>query len=377
MIYFNNAATSYPKPQMVIDAVNACICSVPEAQFRNNINNESDIVEQCRANLATLFNIKNPERIFFTSGATEALNLVINGLNLSNRHIVTTVTEHNSLLRPLVNHNFADNIKIDYAECDEFGHVDITGIEEKIRPETFAVFINHCSNVTGAVQDINTLGKITQSRGILLIVDASQSAGAVDIDLQKSGADILVFTGHKALMGIQGTGGFYIRPGLSLSLTKIGGTGKDSHIIKLPADYDDYESGTMNIPGISALNSGVKFILDTGIPEIIEKKQLLTSRLINGLKEFKNITLYSREGKNQGPVVSFNVKGISPGDVGYILFHSNEIFIRTGLHCAPLIHKYLSNNKSGNIRVSFSFFNTLQETDIFLDTIKQINDSIS
>lgn len=376
MIYFNNAATSYPKPQSVVDAVNSCICAVPGSQYRNNIDNGGGVVEQCKANLATLFDIRYPEKIFFTSGATESLNLIINGLGLSGKHIITTVTEHNSLLRPLVNFTTEQDTSIDFVPCDTFGQVPIDEIEKRIRPKTFAVFINHCSNVTGAVQDIEVLGKLTRTKGIILIVDASQSAGTVEIDVEKYGIDILVFTGHKGLLGIQGTGGFYIRPGLSLKLTKIGGTGKDSHIIKLPADYEEYEPGTMNIPGIAALNSGVEFILNTGLSEITQKKQLLVTRLISRLKKFKSLYLYSAPGRNQGPVVSFNIKGLPPGDVGYILYHSGEILVRTGLHCTPLIHKYLSKDTLGNVRVSFSYFNTETEIDVLLNLIKQIHDSI-
>jgi cysteine desulfurase family protein len=381
VIYFNNAATSYPKPQSVTAAVNSCISAEPGSQYRNNVNSESNIIEQCKANLALLFNIRKPERIYFTSGATESLNLIVNGLKLHGKHVITTVTEHNSLLRPLINFTSAripnSTTFIDYAPCDANGHVSVAKIEEIIKPETVAVFINHCSNVTGAIQDIETLGRITRSKGILLIVDASQSAGAVDIDVEKMGVDILVFTGHKGLLGIQGTGGFYIRSGISLELTKVGGTGIDSSIIKLPADYDDYEPGTMNIPGITALNSGVKFILDTGLSHIVEKKQFLVSMLVNGLKKHKNIFLYSSEGQSQGPVVSFNIKGIPPGDVGYILYHSGEILVRTGLHCTPLIHKYLSCDNNGNIRISFSYFNTVQEINVLLDLIKQILKSVS
>lgn len=380
MIYFNNAATSYPKPKVVIDAVNECIRSMPVSQFRNNTDTCSRIIEQCRNSLAMLFNIKFPERIFFTSGATESLNLIINGLNLKGKHIVTTVTEHNSLLRPLVNFTTGqsddNNAVIDYVPCDRFGNVSVPEIEKRFRDNTVAVFINHCSNVTGAVQDIKRLGKITRSKKILLIVDASQSAGTVDIEVDKSSIDVLVFTGHKGLMGSMGTGGFYIKPGLSLFLTKVGGTGQDSHIIKLSTDYEDYEAGTMNLPGIAALNSGVKFILGTGLSHVIEKKQFLVSKLISGLQKCKSVELCSCNGENQGQVVSFNIKGFPPGDIGYLL-QQCDIIVRTGLHCAPLIHQHLLTGQNGNVRISLSYFNTEQEIDSFLEIIRQTDNDIS
>jgi len=378
MIYFNNAATTFPKPQSVIDAVNKCLQQAPTDQFRNNTET-GEIISQCKNNLAKLFHIKTPERIFFTSGATEALNMVIKGLNFSGKHIVTTTTEHNSVLRPLSRfieaYNSTGNKTITYVDCNSDGFVPVADIEKNIKANTIAVIINHCSNVTGVLQDIEKIGKITRNRGVLFIVDASQSAGSVNIDVEQSNIDLLIFTGHKGLMGIQGIGGFYVRPGIKLRATKLGGTGKDSHIINFPEDYQQYEAGTMNIPGITALNQGIKFILDTNTEKIIAKEKRLTTKLFSELNKLKNVIIYAKSAENHGPALSFNIKGVPPGDVGYILQHSGEYVVRTGLHCAPLIHNALNASEKGTVRVSFSFFNTEKEIDGLVKIIQQINNS--
>lgn len=382
MIYLNNAATGYPKPFQVIKAVNNCIRKLPAGQFRNNSGGQLQnisIENKCRNNLARLFNIKEPERIFFTSGATESLNLVINGLECENQSVITTVTEHNSMLRPLFSRFAPKGIKnsknITIINCDEKGKISVSDIEKNIKPDTFALFLNHCSNVTGTIQPLEKIGKLTKEKGILFIVDASQSAGHIKIDAEKSNIDILIFTGHKGLMGISGTGGFYAKKGIPLHPVKTGGTGKDSEISELPEDYQEYEAGTLNISGITALNCGVESILRTGIDKIANKESNLTNMLLYGLKKADKIKIYAREETTRAPVVSFNIEGLKTADVGYILA-AQDIIVRTGLMCAPLMHRALGTFPEGAVRASMSYFTTEKEIVKFIQLISEINNSI-
>jgi cysteine desulfurase family protein len=378
VIYFNNAATTYPKPKQVTEAVARCIEEVPEAQFRNSASGHGSILNKCRENLARLFHIEEPDRIFFTSGATEALNLIIRGLSFKGKHVVTTVTEHNSVLRPLAafipGWIGKDNEQVSVVNCDLKGEIAVEEIEKSIRKNTSALFINHCSNVTGAVQDIQRIGEMTRSRGILLIVDASQSAGFINIDVEKTGIDILVFTGHKGLFGIQGTGGFYLRPGLDLEPLKYGGTGKDSHIISLPSGPFEYEVGTMNVPGISALNSGVEYVLKH-FDTIVAKEGRLTAKLRSCLNKIEHVSVYCSLENICAPIVSFRIAGLSPSDLGYVL-NAYGFVTRTGLHCAPLMHKALSTYPEGLVRVSLSCFNTEEEIDSLVRVITEISESM-
>jgi cysteine desulfurase family protein len=378
VIYFNNAATTYPKPKPVIKAVTSCIEEVPEAQFRNNVDGYGSILSQCRENLARLFHIGEPDRIFFTSGATEALNFIIRGLPFDGKHVVTTVTEHNSVLRPLSafvpGWTGKDNEQVSVVNCNLTGKISVEEISKSIRNNTTAIFINHCSNVTGTVQDIQRISEITRSRRILLIVDASQSAGCINIDAEKTGIDILVFTGHKGLFGIPGTGGFYLRPGLDIEPLKYGGTGRDSHIIRLPSGYSEYEVGTMNIPGISALNSGVEYVLKH-FDTIVAKERRLTTKLRSSLNKIEHVSVYSSLENIFAPIVSFRIAGLSPSDLGYML-NAYGFVTRTGLHCSPLIHEALSTYPEGLVRVSLSCFNAEEEIDSLVRVITEISESM-
>src|SRR5690554_5533955 len=232
MIYLNNAATTYPKPKTVLASVLNCLTNVPVGQYRSDFLPEEDVVNRCRQNLAKLFNIKTPERIYFTSGATEALNMVLMGLPFKGKHVITTVTEHNSVLRPLAN-RLRPLLKrkeacITFIKCNAGGKILPQDLKRSIRANTVAVIINHCSNVTGIVQNIEEIGYITREKGIMLIVDAAQSAGCVELDVEKQKINILIFAGHKGLFGMQGTGGFYLDKNIALTPTKFGGDGKNS-----------------------------------------------------------------------------------------------------------------------------------------------------
>ena len=272
MIYLNNAATSYPKPSCVKEAVQACLEDVPASQFRGGMQiGKKDIEEACRERLGRLLGISEYSRIYFTSGATEALNTVLGGLLLDGE-ILVTQTEHNSVLRPVRNLLSAQKLEMKVIPCEKDGRITLAALESSVTSRTRAIVVNHCSNVTGCIQDMDMVGRFAEKHGLIFIADVSQSAGCIPIDAEKWGADALVFTGHKSLMGIQGTGGFYIRPGLRLIPLKFGGTGTDSAKLVYENDDYEYEPGTHNLPGITALYAGVGFILETGV-ETIHKKE--------------------------------------------------------------------------------------------------------
>lgn len=379
MIYLNNAATTYPKPDCVLEALNACAATPPSSQFRSAADFEkADVFGECRENLGRLLGISETDRIFFTSGATESANTVIGGLPIGDQRILTTQTEHNSILRPLMNlPGFAGMGRAVIAPCGKNGRVDADALENSFTEDTGALIVNHCSNVTGMVQDMNLISRFAKRHGLLLIADVSQSAGCLPVDADGWGLDALIFTGHKSLFGVQGTGGFYIRRGVELRPFKYGGTGRNSARLTYPDRDYEYEPGTQNSPGIAALNAGVRFVLKTGLQRIMRRESKLLSRIYCGLKELDPVTVYGTQEENKGPVVSFNIDGLSPSDAAYLLFNEYGIVVRTGLHCSPLIHRSLGTEKHGTVRVSISYLTTDDEIDVFLKVMKEIAGTVN
>lgn len=372
MIYLNNAATSYPKPQCVIDAYTEALNALPSGQFRSGgFLSAGDIFDTCRQNLGQLLGISETERIFFSSGATDSLNIILNGLGISADEIITTATEHNSVLRPLYNLPAIKGSPV-IVPCDIYGTVAPEDMEKAIRPETECVIVNHCSNVTGAVQDIAAIGKIAAAHRLLLILDASQSAGALPVDADGWGVSALAFTGHKSLFGVQGTGGYYVRPGIPFRPSRFGGTGRDSsRLIYDDGDFE-YEPGTQNAAGIAALNAGVSYLLDIGVKAVHERETELMDKLYDGLMEFDRARIYGTPEHNAGPVLSFNINGMKPSDTAYILQNAYGIVTRTGLHCAPLIHQYIGSEPDGTVRVSVSYMNTDNDIEELVKAVKDI-----
>jgi selenocysteine lyase/cysteine desulfurase len=262
-------------------------------------------------------------------------------------------------------------IELTLVDCDASGHVDARDIVAQIKHNTKAVVVNHCSNVTGAVTDLQTIGRATADRGIPFIVDASQSAGSLPIDLGSWPIDLLAFAGHKSLYGLQGIGGLFIRDTIRLEPLKVGGTGVRSDYLFQPEKMPMYyEAGTPNLPGIISLRAGVSFILETGPERIHQRKTACVRRMMEHLAKKKDITLYPPYANKKAPeVFSFNIRHMKPADVGYILEHSFDIIIRSGLHCAPLIHKAIHSYPQGSVRVSPSYFTTDDEIATFLKAI--------
>ena len=278
MIWLNQAATTFPKPRCVLDAHAAALSAPPEGQFRSADTRNGNSLDRCRENLGRLLGISAVDRIFFASGATDATNALVNGLPLAEKRVLATQTEHNSVLRPLM--NLTDQVgSVDIMPCDALGQVNPADVTRLLSAPAAALFVNHCSNVTGMVQDIPALSEIAHRHSALLVLDASQSAGCLPVDADAWGVDALIFTGHKALFGPQGTGGYYVRPGISLRPFRYGGTGRDSRRLTYDDGDYEYEVGTQNAPGIAALNAGVEYVLEQGVDPIHAKERRLMKAL--------------------------------------------------------------------------------------------------
>lgn len=385
MIYLNQAATTWPKPMQTKQAVQAAIALPPFAQNRSVSLENENILEVCRRKLSQLFHIEDRKRIFFTSGATDSFNRIIRGLELEGKKVFITANEHNAVLRPL--YNMYEKLKIEIVNCDKDGNLLYEELENRLTADVSAVFVNHCSNVTGKIVDLERIARIVHTTDAILIVDGSQSAGHMEIDVDRMGIDILVFTGHKGLFGLQGTGGYYIREGVCLKPCVYGGTGYDSKRLVMPADNREYEVGTQNLHGIAGLAAGADYILEKGVEVISREEEKLVTKVRQGLCAMQKVTVYGSDDKTiepesvrrqdkTGPVVSFSLQGIEPSDVAYILANNYDIFVRSGYHCAPLIHESLGCGKSGTVRVSVSCLNTLEEVETLLEAISELEQSL-
>lgn len=375
MIYLDNAATSFPKPSEVYEEVLNCMknyCANP-GRGSHDMSVESALkIMETRALICELFNINNPFNLVFTSNATESLNIGIKGILNKGDHVISTVIEHNSVLRPL--HSLSNNgVEISLVGVDKAGYLNTFDIEDEIKANTKMIIINHSSNVLGTLQDIKKIGQIAKKNGILFMVDASQSAGLIPIDVEKNFIDLLAFSGHKGLLGPQGTGGLFIREGIKLKNFKEGGTGSNSHFMMQP-DFipDKFESGTLNTPGIAGLSEGLKFIKKIGINNIRKHHDELMYFLLEEMKKLDYIKIYGNTSvMERNTVLSINVEGIDSSIVGELL-NERKIAVRTGYHCTPLIHDVIGTEYAGTVRISPGFFNTLEEIEILIKAIKEI-----
>lgn len=381
LIYLDNAATSWPKPDRVYDFMvsfyRSCGVNPGRSGFDKAIE-AGDIVEETRARLTRFFggDIDHPQRLCFSYNATDALNLIIQGSLRSGDHLVTTNIEHNSVIRP-VNHAVRDlGVEAAYVPFDASGFVDPEDIAAAIRPNTRLVIVNHGSNVLGTVQPVAEIGRLCREREIIFAIDASQTAGMVPIDMQAMNVDILAFTGHKSLMGATGIGGLCIRPGVDLRHTRSGGTGVRS---AYPYHLDEYpyrmEYGTPNMVGIASLHAGQDWIEEQGGVEAIHRREMaLATKLVDGFKAIDGVILHCCDSlDNHLSTVSMNVEGIEAGDVGIMLDVEFNIATRTGLHCAPLVHKQIGTDKvHGSVRFAIGPFNTDSHVDAAIDAVSEI-----
>jgi cysteine desulfurase family protein len=376
IIYMDNAATSYPKPEGVYTAINDFNRNLggnPGRGSNQQTLKAGSIMLQAREAISRLFNINDSLRIAFTLNITEALNTGLKGILQPGDHIITTSMEHNAVARPL---NVLANQGIEWTivQCAPDGSLDPQEIEKAIKSNTRLICMLHASNVAGTIMPIVEIGKIARKNQVLFMVDTAQTAGILSIDVVRDNIDVLTFTGHKGLMGPQGTGGIYIGPGLIIKPLKEGGTGSLSEFLEQPQVMPDLlESGTPNTPGIAGLLAGIEFIADTGLETIRNHEQSLTDQLLQGLKEIKRVTVYGPgNSTRQTAVTAFNIEGLDCGDVCMRLDYEYGIITRSGLHCAPLAHKTMGTLELGACRLSPGFFTTSDEIDKVLKAIYNI-----
>ena len=300
----------------------------------------------------------------FTANSTEALNMAINGLIDPGDHVISTDLEHNSVLRPLYRLEAEHGAELSFVPADKLGNVDYADFERLMKPNTRAVVCTNASNLTGTVLDIERIAKTAHSHGALVIVDASQTAGCWPIDMKKMGIDVLCFTGHKGLMGPQGTGGICVKEGIEIRPFKVGGSGVQSYSRTHPAEYPTrLEAGTLNGHGIAGLGAAAKFISETGVENIHAKERSLMLRFYEGVKDIEGVTVYGDFTKDKTAIVALNIRDYESGEVSYELSQGYGIATRPGAHCAPRMHKALGTAEVGAVRFSFSFYNTEEEID--------------
>lgn len=381
LIYLDNAATSWPKPASVYDFMiefyRSCGVNPGRSGFDKAIE-AGNVVEECRSLMTRFFggDEREPSRLCFSYNATDALNLIIQGMLSSGDHVVTTNLEHNSVIRP-INHLVRDsNVEATYVPFDSGGFVDPDDIARAIKSNTRMVIINHGSNVLGTVQPAAEIGRICRNAGVAFAVDVSQTAGMTPIDMQEMNIDILAFTGHKSLMGSTGIGGLCVLPHVELKHSRSGGTGVRS---AFPYHLDEYpyrmEYGTPNVVGIASLYQGQKWLAEQGgVEKIYDQEMKLAGKLVEGFKSIDGVSVYCCDSlKDHLATVSMNIEGYEAGDVGIMLDVDYNIAVRTGLHCAPLVHKQLDLvERHGAVRFAIGPFNTDADIDAALEGVGDI-----
>ena len=375
MIYFDNAATTLQKPDCVVKAVTEAMCALGNSGrgAHNSALSASRMIYETRQALIRLFGGENPERIAFTANSTQALNTAIKGVLHPGDHVITTALEHNSVLRPLF--EMEDRgVELTVLPADKLGNICYADFEKEIRPNTKAIVTTHGSNLTGNLLDIGRIGAIARKHGLLYIVDASQTAGVFPIEVQKMRIDILCFTGHKGLLGPQGTGGLYVREGVEIRPLLSGGSGVQTYLSSHPTQMPTaLEAGTLNGHGIAGLRAAVQYIQETGLNTIRAKEQALMMAFYEAVREIPGVTVYGDfRSSNRCAIVSLNIRDYDSGEVSDALSSENGIATSPGAHCAPLMHKALGTVDQGAVRFSFSHFNTLEEIKIAVSALREL-----
>lgn len=377
MIYLDNAATTMHKPQTVIDAVTQAMCSLGNAGrgATSGALDAARTIHACRAKLARLFGCPRADHVCFTPNSTAALNAAINGVVRPSDRVVTTVLEHNSVLRPLNRLSAEQDVTVEHAGCDANDALDYDELERLVTPGTRAVVVTHASNVTGNAVDIARVAAMAHAAGALVIVDASQSAGTAHIDMHAMGLDVVCFTGHKGLMGPQGTGGLAVAEGIDVAPWAMGGTGVHSFDPLQPLEWPTrLEAGTLNGHGIAGLSAGLDFIeAQGGVEAIAAHERSLAERFLAGVREIPGIALYGAFGQPmRSAIVSLNVGDIDSAEISDALMQGWGIATRPGAHCAPLMHRALGTERQGIVRFSFGYFNTDEEVDTAIDALRDL-----
>jgi cysteine desulfurase family protein len=381
LIFLDNGATSYPKPEEVYSFMDHFYRNFGVNPGRSGYDlcmETGELVEETRAMLTDFFNGTDPNRLCFSYNSTDALNLIINGLLQEGDHAITTDVEHNSVLRPLYHLHKYRGVELDYIPFDSKGFVDPDEFPKKFKKNTKLVVVNHASNVIGTIQPVGEIGKYCREAGIPFVVDVSQSAGKIPVDMEDLNMDALAFTGHKSLLGPTGIGGLYVREGLEIKHTRAGGTGVRSAV---RTHLDEYpyrlEYGTLNTMGVAGLHAGIKWIEKKGLDNLHHEEMRLTTMLRDGLKDVEGVTLYCQDDLTDHiSVFLFNVDGLEALNTGTILDVDFNIASRTGLHCAPLVHEGIGTaDIHGAVRFGVGPFNTEEHIDTAIQAVKEIAES--
>lgn len=375
MIYFDNAATTLQKPPQVAEAVKDAILTMGNASrgAHDAALSSMRILYETRSMLCEMFHGDSPERTVFAMNSTMALNTVIQGLFAPGDHVITTALEHNSVLRPLYLME-TRGVALTIIPADTRGNIDYDDFEKNIRPFTRAVVCTHASNLTGNVLDLVRIGEICRRHGLCLVVDASQTAGVLPIDMQKMGISVLCFTGHKGLMGPQGTGGLLIKEGVSIRPLMVGGSGVHSYSKTHPSELPTaLEAGTLNSHGIAGLHAALTYLKDQGTEKLYEKEYLLMRTFYEGVRTIPSVKVYGDfDSGRRAPIITLNIGDYDSGQVSDELLTRFHIATRAGAHCAPLMHEALGTKKQGAVRFSFSHFNTMEEIRQGIEAVRTL-----
>ena len=375
MIYMDNAATTIHKPEEVRAVVMAAFDTMGNAGRGASVPalDASRIIYGTREKLARLFHAGDPRRIVFTANSTESLNIALKGLFSGGNHVITTVLEHNSVLRPLYECR-ENGVELTILGCDGKGRISYEEMEAAVQADTKAVVCTHASNLTGNMTDLERVGTMAKRHGLLFVVDASQTAGVWPIDVEKMQIDVLCFTGHKSMLGPQGTGGMYVREGVHIRPLLSGGSGIDTYNEKHPAEMPTaLEAGTLNGHGIAGLGAALFWIEKTGMDRIRRRELSLMRRFYDGVFRIPGVTVYGDfETEKRAPVVSLNILDYDSSEVSDELSTVYGIVTRPGAHCAPLMHRALGTVEQGAVRFSFSFFNTEEEVDLAIEAVREL-----
>lgn len=375
MIYLDNAATTMRKPQKVIDAVVQAMSSMGNAG--RGVNDASlsasRIIYDTRERICRMVGGTNPRQVVFTCNSTESLNMALRGLLNPGDHVITTMLEHNSVLRPLYDLE-SKGTKLTIIGCRERGTFDIEDMRKAITSETKMIVCTNGSNLTGNYVDLKPIGELAHENGLLFVVDASQTAGVFPIDVEEMKIDVLCFTGHKGMLGPQGTGGMYVREGVSVRSLKAGGTGVQTYSKTQPAQMPTaLEAGTLNGHGIAGLHAALEYLEEYGIDNIRAREQELMWRFYEGVKDIENVTIYGDfTTKNRCAIVTLNIGDYDSSEVSDALLTEYSISTRSGGHCAPLMHEALGTVEQGAVRFSFSHYNTDEEVDTAIQAVREL-----
>ena len=375
MIYLDNAATTMRKPEVVVQAVTQALCSMGNAGrgVHDAALDASRMIYEVRSRLADFFHAESPKQIVFTANSTESLNIAIKGILNPKDHVITTALEHNSVLRPLYEME-ERGVELTILAADKRGKICYEDFEKHIKENTKAIVCTHGSNLTGNVVDLAKVGEIARKHNVLFVADASQTAGVFPIDVQEMKIDILCFTGHKGLLGPQGTGGLYVKEGVEVKPLLTGGSGVQTYSKKHPAQMPTaLEAGTLNAHGLAGLGAAVSYLQETGIDNIRRQEQELMWAFYEQVKEIPGIRIYGDfENRERCAIVTLNVRDYDSSEVSDALFMHYGISTRPGAHCAPLMHEALGTVEQGAVRFSFSHYNTMEEVNQAVNALKEI-----